>query len=417
VENAPKPHLDQASRQAFGSPNEIFDVLNRVRDSLATMFIAAGTNPSRTRPTATHLELDRSYIWPVTKIVNTEDILSIAKDIPSLKRIEVICEACRQKGATDSEVDAVRNAVIRLERLIEISAGDRESFGDLLQGLTYDDVTSRQEEARRMTYRGNSSLWGVRARVNFKTVIHSPSEVKDGWIDTVRLGGLVGLQRYRPVPWSLYRMHAYSDDGTPWEVTTRPLDPTITDPMGLPVLREFCTDPLPEILDVDTDFGKRFDLAPGLIGNVGAVDCVFADQMRPFISLHNDDGNEDLSAMIDLQTPSEMLIFDLFLHRDLGLTEIPEIMHLDRLNSARGYRTKGDELSHLPISSTIKLLSPGTASCATPAYPDYHRLLDHTFEMIEQPPLDFRGYRFMMKYPTIPSAIVLRLKKPTRSSR
>jgi len=265
-----------------------------------------------------------------------------------------------------------------------------------------------------MTYRGNSSLWGVRAKVSFKTVIHSPSKVKKDWIDTVRLGGLVGLQRYRPVPWSLYRMHAYSDDGTPWEVTTQPLDPDITDPMGLPVLREFCTDPLPEILDVDTDFGKRFDLAPGLIGNVGAVDCIFADQMSPFISLHNDDGNEDLSAMIDLQTPSEILIFDLFLHRDLGLTEIPEIMHLDRLNSARGYRTTGEELSHLPISSTIKLLSPGTASCATPSYPEYHRLLDYTFKMIDQPPMDFRGYRFMMKYPTIPSAIVLRLKKPTR---
>ncbi|MCK4773498.1 MAG: hypothetical protein KAT30_01890 [Candidatus Krumholzibacteria bacterium] len=381
---------------------------------MATMIVATGADPTKIRSTARMLELDNNHISPVAKIVSADDILAVAKNIPTAKRIEVLCQACRKRNATDADVEAVREATRNLERVIEISAGDRESFFDLLQGLTYDDVTSRQEESRRLSFRGNSSLWGIRARVTFKTVIHSPNADKPGWIDTVRLGGLLGLTRLRPVPWSLFRMNVYHDDGSVQDVTPHPLDPDIGDPLELPVIREFSSDPLPEIWNITTEYGKRFDIAPGPIGNMGAVDCVFGDRMLPFTDIYCDERDDSLAAIIDLQTPAEVLLFDLFLHRDFTFPTPPDVIHLDRLNTARGYNISSDEWSKLPLSAKVTQLAPGSAGCATPHYPEYSRLLDYAFDKIDRSPLEFRGFRFLLKYPTIPSAVVLRVPKLPR---
>ncbi len=399
--------------RAYGSPDEIIESIQRIRDRLVDLIAGAGADPAKTRSTARWLGLNPNTIWPVARMINADDILTAAGDIPTLKQIEVLCKACRKKGAPDADIEAVRDAMANYERVVEISAGDRESFADMLNGLTYDDVSSRQEGVRKMAFRAQSSLWGVRAGVTFKTVIHVPSDSEPNWIDTVRLGGLVNLRRLRPVPWSLHRMVTYNDNGTALSIKKTPLDSNIADPQALPVLREFCSDPLPEITGVESEAGVRFDIAPGMIGNAGAIDYVFGDILRSLTDKFNHEGDRHISAVLELQTPAEMVLFDLFLHRDLPFPTMPEVLHLDRLNAFHDYSTNIEEWKRLPLSAQVKPLAPGAAGCATPHYPGYRKLLDYTFDTIGVSPLEFRGYRFLMKYPTIPSSLVLRVPKLT----
>ncbi len=42
-------------------------------------------------------------------------------------------------------------------------------------------------------------------------------------------------------------------------------------------MADFCTDPLPEIETIHSEFGKFYDLKPGPIGKVGLLDIVFGD--------------------------------------------------------------------------------------------------------------------------------------------
>ena len=179
--------------------------------------------------------------------------------------------------------------------------------------------------------------------------------------------------------------------------------------MELPILKDFCSDPLPEIRGVETEYGKCFDISPGLIGNLGSVDCVFGDLIRDFIPVYRSGEERYHAAMIDLQTPAEILLFDFFVHKGLDFPTPPEVVHLDRLNAARGYNTTADEWNRLPLSATVALLGPASASIATHHYPEYRRLLDYTFDRIGMPLEDFKGFRFMMAYPTVPSAVVLRV--------
>lgn len=298
-----------------------------------------------------------------------------------------------------------------LELLIELSAGNRESFWDLLQGLTNDDVTARQEEARKGAFRNQSSLWGVRARLTFRTSIGFPSTTDETRTDGLRLGGLIDFTRLRPVPWQLFRMMAYRDDGQAFPVKPEPLDPEITSHEELPILKRFCSDPLPEICSVQTEFGRSFDLQPGVIGNLGSVDCVFGEVVRGVVSKYSEENDRFYATMIDLQTPTEFLLFDLLLHKDLDFPDPVEVLHLDRLNAARGYDTMSCDWNRLPLSVGVTPFSPSSAGAMIHHYPGYRELLDYAFDRIEMSPEDFRGYRFQMTYPTIPSAVVLRLLK------
>lgn len=397
--------------QLYGSPTEILEVIHLVKESLIRMISATGADPAKTRQTARMLEVDHNYVWPATRINNTDDILVVAEHIPTTKRIEVLCQACLKFGASEADITAMREAMAKFEHLVKVSAGDRESFSDLALGLTYEDVTSRQEATRKAAFRAQSSLWGVQARVNFKTAIHSPVADNPKRFHCVRLGGLVGLKRLRPIPWSVYRMAVYNEKGDLEEQTSTPLDPELGDSLELPLLKQFCSQPLADIYSIKADQDLRFDIASGPIGNVGALDCVFGDLLPDFDSIYATEDDKLQSGMIDLQTPTEMLMFDFFVHKDLPFQVPPNVMHLDRLNAPRGYNTTSDGWNQLPLSNQVTHLPPGLSGCASTFFPQYRDLVEYAFSRLGHSAHEFDGYRFTMKYPTIPSAVVMSMPK------
>ena len=72
-------------------------------------------------------------------------------------------------------MEKARLATEKLKRMIKLSAGSRDNFIILLGGMVDDDVTERQEAMRKQAFIVNSSLWGIQARFNFKTVIFAPT--------------------------------------------------------------------------------------------------------------------------------------------------------------------------------------------------------------------------------------------------
>ena len=397
--------------QALGTPDEIVDTVHRVRNSLAAMIDASGANSMSARETARMLGIDRNLVWQVTKIIKANDILAAALDIPSIKRIELLCRVCSKKGASREVIDTVIDAMKRFEHVVENYAGSREAFSDLLQGMVYDDVTTRQEEIRKTVFRGNSSIWGVQARVNFMTGICYPSLRKTGMVDVIRLGGLIGFKRLRPVPWSVFRMITHFDDGSNCDIVRQALDPAIDAPSGLPLMADFCTDPLPEIETIHSEFGKFYDLKPGPIGKAGLLDIVFGDFVDSSDQEYWRENDQYISFNLDLHTPSEVALLDLFFHEKLRHVMPPEVLLADRLSKTQGFDTAWDERHRLPLSSQVRALPPGTAGSANTYYPDYPRLLEYSFEQKGLNVSQFRGFRFTMKYPITPSALQFRTRK------
>ena len=406
--------LSVESREQYGAPEAILVVLHDLRAALAELLITVGADPKKARATARFLELDTNSVWRITHLINATDILSAMREIPSRNKIEKLCAVCAKRGAPSGTVNKVLAAIDTFERAVEYSVGDRESFDALLTGLDYDDVTQRQESSRKLTFLGNSSLWGVQAKVNFKAVIFALNEDDSNYVSAVRVSGLVNLRRLRPVRWPLYHMYLYRDDGTTITNTPDPIDPYADEVGGLPLLESFSSTDNPDIVGVETEYGKSFILAPGPIGNAGAKTFVFADRIAPMGSRFRNGVEEYAAAMIDLVTPSELLVFDMFVHQDLNLSTPPEALLLDRLSTVRGYNPPEDEQHKLPLSIKPLLMGRGSASSATPQFPQYPEVLEYVFERAGWVAREFVGYRLVLRYPPVPTAAVMRMPLPER---
>ena len=289
--------LTSAQEELYGSPDAILDVLYLVRDALTELIASTGADPAKTRDTARRLDLSNNQVWPVSRFINALDILAGSSEVIDRVKFEKICAACAEKGAPQNLVDQARQAIDTFEDLIARSAGDRQSFSLMLTGLGLEDVTQRQESTRKVAFLSNSSLWGVQCRLSFKTVIFTPSSAEPGQIadkvDAIRVFGMVDFRRLRPVPWPLYRMHGYYDDGTICPGTGIPIESPLEGPGSLPLLKDFCSQPLPDLCSVKRDYGRRFDLCEGPIGNAGLLTCVIADRLVNWQSIYRNPGKEE----------------------------------------------------------------------------------------------------------------------------
>jgi hypothetical protein len=284
----------------------------------------------------------------------------------------------------------------------------------MVSGLVVDDVTQRQENARKLAFLSNFALWGAQAALNFKTIVYYPSPTDPDKIDAVRIGGLIDFKRSSAGRWPIHRIHVYTEAGEAIPAITEPVVADDTLPPGLPLLRQFCSGELPAILPIRRHYGTRFDLEAGSFGNAGALTCVFADVVRGQGAFRDPaTSNYYLASMNDLFTPSEFLVHDVFLHRDVAVSGAPEVMLLDRLTVTRGYNPDEDEQHRMPLSAKVLNVSAGPMSNLK-RYPAYTDVLQFVLERLGFAAGEFRGHRFTMVYPPIPAALVMRVGLPDR---
>lgn len=406
------PRQDSITTRKYTTPESVLQVLHESRESLQEILAATGVDTSQVRATARALELDRTFVWRLGRVLSSADLLDTARDFPSQDRVEKICQACLDHGASRDQANRLRQAAAQLDDLIINSAGDRESFAIMLNGLEYDNVTQRQEGARKQAFHGNSAIWGVQARVLLKVLMVYPNRDDPNWATVCRVAGMVDLRRLRSTTWPLHRSVAYSDDGTPVQSLAKAVDREAEEQHGLPLLAAFSSDPVPEITRTQTNYGERFDLAAGAIGISSSVDCVFADVIEYGHPSRRTEVNRYTASMIDITTPAEVVISDLYLSRELTIGGEPEALLLDRVNTPRGYLPEADDRNRLPLSSHPLLLGPGAGGVATPYYPRFPQLLTDLFERLEISQQDFTGYRLLLRYPPLSTAVIIRSTLP-----
>lgn len=402
---------------------EILYYVSEFRESLNELFRSVDSNPLSGRKSARQLGLDRNLAWRVSKFVGASDLLAAVPDVPTLKQIDRICEACTKLGATEEQCERVRTSLQQYEEFVRESADNREYFEAFVSSLVVDDVNGKQENVRRNSFFSNVSQWGVQTRVDFKTVVYSPNPNNQDMLDIMRLGGRVDFRRSRQITWPLHRAHWYADDGSVKKVKLHPVCPGAGQQLsGLSLIEDFCSQPIPELIQVETSFGSRIDLPGTGFGNAGALTTVFGDINRGEMSNTENSRwrgpNMDFHAsMNDLYTPTELVVHDVFLHRDLkDDLGHPEIMLLDRLSASRGYNPNVDEHNRLPLSTNAVRISPKAGGASIHEYPQYVEVLKFAFDAVSWHVDDYYGYRFAMKFPTIPSATVVRfslLDKPS----
>jgi len=392
------------------------DVMDSLRRALSET--VESLQPARGLATelAATLGIDTKLAWKINRIVAAGDPFSAARYVPGPAGFLSFLRAAKRHGAARDGIARAQAAFERFSELVRLHAGSRRAFDVLVAGHTEEDRARAKLEHRRSMFEGGSFVWGVQARVAFRVDILAPSD--DGvMFDLATIRGFVDLRRLRPnVAWRIGR--AYSADRSGQVHTQFERERIEPAAIGsgtsddLPLMPTFCSTPTPECRAVASDTGVEYELVEGAVGNLGSLTCVLGEIVRRTEPRRRTAEYPDFSQMFRLRTPAELAMFDVLIHRELfGRRITPEFFLYGDLFADRmipWYRS----CDRLDVEEALTHIGSGAACTATPEIDRHDVMIRTAIERGGWNEADFDVFRVCLRYPPIPSTLVVTHELP-----
>lgn len=117
-----------------------------------------------------------------------------------------------------------------------------------------------------------------------------------------------------------------------------------------------------------------------------------------------------------ISTPSEHLIRDLIVHKDLAHEIEPHVRVYGNPSGNLDQHTHVNEDDVLPICGTMRLMGGNPPVVTSPLVPKYQDIVASVYERCGWDPSDFTGWRLQFKHPPIPSSVSVHFELPERPS-
>jgi len=388
-------------------------VLSRVRDAFAQIVESLRGNTRQGKDLHQALGIDKTLAWKILKVAHGADLFMIVQHVPGPAGVKTFLEAAKRREVPARIVESATAAVADFEQLIDRHAGDRASLEMMAAGFAKHGRASSELGYRKAAVRGNSYTWGVHAATQLKADFMWPGS-QAGQVDIASLRGLVGFRRLRRnVPWVIARARCTDNDGeTRRPFTPTPIDRPAPESEGIapvPLLRDFCSEPLPSFRRVAGGDGFLEDeLVAGPVGIRGAVTCITGEISRNVASYFRDEHNLFGDFIVRLRTPCDTLIFDLFVHEGLFRDVRPELGVYSELAGGAPYPA-GDRIrNRLSVSASVDLLGKGPGVVHSPDVPRYAEMVRYVLGKLAWDGNCLSVYRVRLQFPPIPTSVVMR---------
>jgi hypothetical protein len=399
----------RADTGKFGK--DLTQVAQQLRSSLVTLMTSVGLDPEDQHVLNREWGIAKTLSWKIRKVIETEDPFLALQQLPGKDGIEILLKKGAAAGVQARFVEATKNAVDQFDQLIKTHCGDRETFEIMGSDVASTGRLQRDEQHRKLLFQGASHVLGVQARVSVNIRLIAPSAGTGGRTsDMVRVAGLLDFRRLRSnVSWVMYSREVNHDDGTPLvNQSVEAIDPSSAGQI-LPIMPEFCSRPTPGI-DIIEEANKAFALLrPGEVGNEGMISYVTGaiDRGLPLVRTPTD---QVAHLFTFSDTPTELLVFDLYVHESMTYAIPPQVSH----RSLSSMRSAGNdhEKYQLPLNEPLIHLGSPTPARVTPEVPRYSEILDSVFARTGWSPSEFRGFRIKMAYPPVLTVLAMRYPLP-----
>lgn len=380
---------------------DLNDTVSELRVSLADLMSHVGADVSKPQKMSRFLGLDKSLARKVARIVEAEEAGIAIQNLPGSEGFNILLSAVERLGASAERVTRAREAVRSIEGVVERHFGDRPTLEIVVDGLP-SASRDRLLLSRKLSFRGDSGIWGIQAKTRVNTAIVAPNADDPDMLDNIAIGGWVDVRRVRADSrWAVFRRKTYgtADTGAP---RIQPLDPN--EPLDGPLLmRDFCSTRLPPIEVVREANGDNVhELGPSQVGNVGSF-TIFSGWYNSQLGSRwadADDSRGEYGAVVS--APVETLVFDLIVHRDVRFV-------LDCRTEVYGTAVAAGPLSPrelIPLSLRTTEIE-NLRLVATPHIPRYEEVVGYAFAARNWNPEEFVGKRFVLDYPPFPSTVRL----------
>jgi hypothetical protein len=347
--------------------------------------------------------IDKTLSWRVLRLARSTDAYEAIAHIPGPSGFRILLEAFAKHGAGATDLDALRSAVDAFDSMVEQHVGDRSTLDLILSSAAPERMDGKQLEAsRRQAYRGNSVTWGVQARARYVLNVVAPNHDQPDVADVADIAGYLGFRRLRPITgWPMLQLHSYGG-GNPADI-----EPMVSvGDAEPPLLEEFSAGAVPEFEVVRDGDDVFYTLPEGPVGNAGVFSCAFGWLRRRIGPLHSENGDDTAENLCFCITPVELMQFDLLVHRDIPLLEAPHVSLRGEMPGPRSQPDQGDNSRELPlVERAVDLGTPPVVSSAH--IPRYADPVARACAALDRPLAEFRGFRVVVRYPAIPTRLVL----------
>lgn len=391
-----------------GFPADIQPTLERVASRCGTVIEAVCGAEPRAKDVAERFGVHAKLGWQLWNVAYASP-MSVLRYLPNEKGLEVWREAASARGVSGKMLDQLGEAIEKVRELTERHGGDRESFEMLLDARTEEADAEHELRWRRQAFAGNSFMFGVRARCALATLMLYPSPKKAGYFSLVRLHGLLDLVRMRAeVRWPVATMVIEPSDGKHTMPKREPLEKGHAGSAIVPVWEKYCSDPLPEVVRRIDGAALRDELLPGTVGETGRATLMTAEIVHEIAPAHGERAGEIAHFGSGVRMPVEMFFADHIVHRSI----FPGVKRELRVYSELISSTARDDFDRMQVSEQLQHLGRGMGRIRMNEVPRYDEMLTDAFERIGMDPDEFDVYRVRMRYPPVPSSVMVRHALP-----
>jgi hypothetical protein len=393
-------------------------VLDRLATAIAGVIASLpGEVSQRPVDLANALEIDLKLAWRVFRLSQARDPIEATRHVPGANGFRIWLESAASVGASPTACAASAAAYTRLQEFIAAHAGSRRDF-DLMVAAVAGRGDGRLElEHRRQLFSGASSAFGVRCRVQFRIDLIAPSKEPERF-DTLAIRGFAGLQRLRPgMLWQIEETGVV-DGGNhfvPPQAAASLGNGIPRDRDRPPLIEAFCSQPIPRFERVSRP-GQRgeFRLVEGSVGRTSEITLVAGELLAGVGFRVRRPGCSGIHSAMQLRTPAELAIFDLWLHEELADPEhrLEQVLYGDLYRSLGVAGHAYLQSDRLPSAAEPEMLGLGIERSGLRELEWYESLIRFAFTQAGWDPQRFLHHRSTTPFPPTPATLLLEQPVP-----
>lgn len=388
--------------------------INGVRAALLELYANVGADPEGPQDVSRRFGVNKTLAWNVSKVMTVSDPLASIPNLPGTSAFQTLLAAIERGGADKTMLTRARAAVQALDATVTRHVGDRATLELIIDGIG-SDRDDHLDVSRKLAFRGNSGLLGVQAKTRLMSVFIAPNANDPDRIDVAMVRGFIGLRRLRSeVRWPIFQLRGWAqDDAKVRDDAWTPLDASAGDARVLPLLKQFSTVGPGDLEVQNRPGGADYMLAPGPVGNQGAVDCFIGDCARSFASKYRTEQDTTGEFGATIAAPTERLIFDILADDRLEFAVQPEVRAFMGLFADPSEDTVPEGRLPLSVPQTVTRLLGHPPIVATTSVPRYPEITQFVCDCMGWKFDTFNGCRLDMSHPPLGSTILLRFKLPS----
>ncbi len=346
-------------------------------------------------------KLEQTLCTRIFQALAESDPTSALPKLPAITSLRAVLNRARRSSAPEKLVSAADEAVDALEQAIHLAGGSKSNLDVLCARHQRHAREKVERTAKQQIFRGMASLLGVQAKVSYVQVYLYPS-ADEGWCDELAVHGFLGLRRFRPeLPVLLgVRETVPNDDGQLGVVLRSMLGEEIDSRGLMTAVQPFCSSPMPEVSFKEEDGKLLYLLAESKQDLIGEVDLCFGSIQRRGEPLFAKPGHERARFAFVPSTPSEQVVFDLFVHKDVLPGQSPECVLL-KTGDPSAPDLASHSLDRLDLVENIRDLGTDPSAIPIQAAPRQLELVEHLHQRMGWQMGDFRLHRLAVRHPVM----------------